>query len=162
MTDAHMQSSPDHPGVIAPPPLIYVGVLGLALLLDWMAGGPGFGLPYVPRMILAALLLIVGAAIQIAGGTRFMAAKTNIHPWKPSKSVVTTGIFRYTRNPMYLGMALIYVSLSLLADSVLALAGLPVALAIMHYGVIKREEHYLEIKFGEVYRDYKSRTRRWI
>jgi protein-S-isoprenylcysteine O-methyltransferase Ste14 len=162
MTENRMQSKPDHPGIIAPPPLIYIGVLGFALLLDWIVVGPSLGLPYLLRMILATLLLVVGASIDIAGGSRFIAAKTNIHPWKPSKSVVTTGIFRYTRNPMYLGMALIYASLCLFANSAIALAGLLPALALIEYGVIRREERYLEAKFEEQYRAYTRQVRRWI
>ena len=102
-----------------------------------------------------------GLALPLAGGTRFMASKTNIHPWKPATTIVTSGIFRYTRNPMYLGMALIYAALSLFADSLIALAGLPVALVLMHYGVIAREERYLEEKFGEPYRQYTRKVRRW-
>ena len=113
-------------------------------------------------MVLAAALLIPGVALAIAGRARFLAAKTNVHPWKPATTVVTSGVFGYTRNPMYLGMTLIYAALSLLADSAIALAGLPVALVIMRYGVIAREERYLEAKFGDVYRQYKRQVRRWI
>jgi protein-S-isoprenylcysteine O-methyltransferase Ste14 len=162
MSDTQTPSRPDHPGVIAPPPLIYLGVLLLAFAVDWVVAGPGLGLPVGLRMVAATVLLIAGLALPLAGGARFKASKTNIHPWKPATSVVRSGVYGYTRNPMYLGMAVIYAALSLFGNSLIALAGLPLALAIMHYGVIAREERYLESKFGAEYRAYKSAVRRWL
>jgi protein-S-isoprenylcysteine O-methyltransferase Ste14 len=151
----------DIPGVIARPPLIYLGVLALAIALDWALTGPGLGLPYELRIAAGTILLIAGLCLIVAAATLFNAAKTNIQTGKPTTAIVTTGIYRYTRNPIYLGMALIYTALSLFADSFIGLAGLPVALVIVHYGVIAREERYLEVKFGQPYRDYKARVGRW-
>ena len=162
MTDTNISSRQDNAGVIAPPPLIFIGVLTLALALDWMLSGPGFGWSYELRMAASAIFLVAGLALIVAAALRFSIAKTNIPPWKPSTAIVTTGVYRYTRNPMYLGMALIYATLCLFADSVIGLAGLPVALVVMHYGVIAREERYLEAKFGESYREYVERVRRWL
>lgn len=161
MAQTDLSSHPDNAGVIAPPPLIFVGVVAIALAIDWLIGGPRLGISFGTRMLIATILLIPGGALLFAAGARFSAAKTNIPPWKPSIALVTSGIYRYTRNPMYLGMALVYVALSVFADSLIALAGLPVALAAMYYGVIAREERYLEVKFGERYRQYKREVRRW-
>jgi protein-S-isoprenylcysteine O-methyltransferase Ste14 len=162
MTEISQSPGTDRPGVIAPPPLIYLGVLVLALLHAWLVGAPGFGLPFWGRMALGAIFALGGLAPILAAGKRFTEAGTNIQPWKPSTALVTTGVYRYSRNPIYLGMALIYVGLSLFADSLLALAWLPLALIIIHLGVIRREERYLEAKFGEEYRAYRGRVRRWI
>ena len=162
MAHTDTSSQPDNAGVIAPPPLIFVGVLAIALAIDWLIGGPHLGLSFGLRMLIATILLAPGGALLFAAGARFSATKTNIPPWKPATALVTTGIYRYTRNPMYLGMALAYAALSLFADSLIALAGLPVALAVMHYGVIAREERYLEAKFGAEYQAYKNVVRRWI
>jgi protein-S-isoprenylcysteine O-methyltransferase Ste14 len=162
MAQTDTSSQPDNAGVIAPPPLIFVGVLAIALAIDWLIAGPSLGMSYGLRMLMATILLIPGAALLFAAGAGFSAAKTNIPPWKPSTALVTSGIYRYTRNPMYLGMALAYAGLSVFADSLIALLGLPVALAVMHYGVIAREERYLEQKFGAEYRSYKSAARRWL
>jgi protein-S-isoprenylcysteine O-methyltransferase Ste14 len=162
MAAMHQASDKDNPGVIAPPPLIFIGVLLLALAFDWLVSGPGFGLPFSGRMALGAVLTLAGLAPILAASKRFAKAGTNVQPWKPSTALVTTGVYRYSRNPIYLGMALIYVGLSLFADSVLALAWLPLALIIMFNGVIRREERYLEGKFGEAYRAYRGRVRRWI
>ena len=162
MAQTDTSSQRDNAGVIAPPPLIFLGVLAIALAIDWLIAGPSLGMSYGLRMLMAAILLIPGAALLFAAGARFSAAKTSIPPWRPSTALVTTGIYHYTRNPMYLGMTLAYVALSLFADSLIALLALPVALAVMHRGVIAREERYLEGKFGESYRAYMGQVRRWI
>jgi protein-S-isoprenylcysteine O-methyltransferase Ste14 len=162
MTSTTEAGKRDVAGVIAPPPLVYLGFLLAALGLDWLIGGPALPFPDSLRLVLATMLLTLGGALLIAAGARFTAANTAMPPWKPTTAIVTTGIYRYTRNPMYLGMALIYAGLSLFADSVIALAGLPMALMVMRYGVIAREERYLEGKFGAEYREYKSAVRRWL
>ena len=162
MAATHQASDKNHPGVIAPPPLIFIGVLLLALAFDWLVSGPGFGPSYMGRMVAGGVLCLGGLALILAAAKRFTDEGTNIQPWKPSTALVTTGVYRYSRNPIYLGMALIYVGLSLFADSILALAWLPLALIIMYNGVIRREERYLEAKFGEAYRAYRGRVRRWI
>jgi protein-S-isoprenylcysteine O-methyltransferase Ste14 len=161
MTDANISSGQDNAGVVARPPLIYLGVLALAIALDWALTGPGLGLPYELRIAAGAILLVAGLCLIVAAATLFNTAKTNIQTGKPTTAIVTSGVYRYTRNPIYLGMALIYTALSLFADSLIGLAGLPVALVIVHYGVIAREERYLEVKFGQPYRDYKQQVGRW-
>jgi protein-S-isoprenylcysteine O-methyltransferase Ste14 len=151
-----------HAGVIVPPPLIYAGVLAFALAVDYAVEGPGTGIPWTARMVLGGALFAVGLAVPLVASAQFRIADTDVRPWKPSSTLVTTGIYRYTRNPMYIGMTLIFAALALLADSVIALVLLPPLLILMTVAVIKREEHYLEITFGEEYRRYKRRVRRWI
>lgn len=162
MSGAEDDAEKDHPGVIAPPPLIYGGVLLAGFGLDRLLAGPGFGLPSEWRMIAGLGLAIAGMLVIIVAAVQFRRARTNIEPWKPTNAIVTTGVYAISRNPIYLGMALGYIGLCLLGDSVIALILLPLALAIIQYGVIVREEHYLEIKFSQSYRDYKKRVRRWI
>ncbi len=152
----------DHPEIVAPPPLIFGGVLVVALALDWLENGPGFGLPYFALMIAGIGLTILGLILVLAAGAQFRREQTNVSPWKPSLVLITTGVYSLSRNPIYIGIAISYVGLSLLADSVIALVGLPIALAIIRFGVIEREEHYLEVRFGDAYRQYKARTRRWV
>jgi protein-S-isoprenylcysteine O-methyltransferase Ste14 len=112
--------------------------------------------------VTAGALILVGLAVPLVASAQFRVAGTEVRPWKPSTALVTSGMYRYTRNPMYVGMTLIYAGLSLLANSVIALAFLPPLLVLITYAVIKREEHYLEVSFGEPYREYKQRVRRWI
>jgi protein-S-isoprenylcysteine O-methyltransferase Ste14 len=160
------EAEKDHADVRVPPPLIYIGMLALALGLDLAVDGPRLtatvGLPESSRYIAGFALFVIGLALPISAVTLFRSAGTEVRPWKPSTALVTTGIYRFTRNPMYLGMAFVYAGLSVLADSAIALIALAPLLVIVTYAVIKREEHYLEVTFGEPYRVYKRKVRRWI
>ncbi|WP_088347002.1 MULTISPECIES: isoprenylcysteine carboxylmethyltransferase family protein [Rhodomicrobium] len=152
----------DHSGVVAPPPLIYFGVLALGLTAGWAAGEPGIGLPLLWRLALGAIFAVPGIMLIVSASHRFQDAGTNVEPWRPSTALVTAGVYRFTRNPIYVGMALVYIGLCIFADSLVAIAWLPAALLIVHHGVIRREERYLEAKFGEAYLAYKGSVRRWV
>jgi protein-S-isoprenylcysteine O-methyltransferase Ste14 len=88
--------------------------------------------------------------------------ETNMDPYKPATAVVTGGPFRFTRNPLYLSMTLIYGGIAAVANALPAALLLPIVLRLMRRGVIEREERYLERKFGDEYIEYKVRTPRWI
>jgi protein-S-isoprenylcysteine O-methyltransferase Ste14 len=94
--------------------------------------------------------------------TTMVRARTTFNPWVASTAVVSSGPFAFTRNPIYVGDALIYVGCAVIFDSLFALLLLPLVLAIVYLGVISREEAYLERKFGATYMDYKCRVRRWL
>lgn len=162
MSEPAPEAEQDHAGVIIPPPLIFVAVLALGLAIDLLADGPGLGLPDVPRYVAGAALFVIGMALALTASAGFRVAGTDVRPWKASTALVTSGLYRYTRNPMYLGLTLVYAGLSLFADSVIALILIVPLLVIITYSVIKREEHYLAVKFGEEYRRYKSKVRRWF
>jgi protein-S-isoprenylcysteine O-methyltransferase Ste14 len=153
-------SAGDTAGVIAPPPLIYLGALGIGLGLD-AAIGTG-SLPSPVARPAGSALLIAGAGLLGSFARAFLGAETPIDPYTPSTAIVTNGPFRLTRNPAYLGMALAYAGIAIIANAPWALGPLPVAIAIIDRGVIAREERYLERKFGSPYTDYKRRVRRWI
>jgi protein-S-isoprenylcysteine O-methyltransferase Ste14 len=89
-------------------------------------------------------------------------AGTNVDPREPTTTIVTGGPYRFTRNPLYLSMTLVYAGITALANALPAALLLPAVLAFMRRGVIEREERYLERKFGDEYMDYKARVRRWI
>jgi protein-S-isoprenylcysteine O-methyltransferase Ste14 len=150
-------------GRLTRPPLLYLGclVLGLALdhllplplsfpestLIGWTAGGG---------------LILIGVAIMAAGARNFSRAATPVPSNQPVRALVTTGIHGWSRNPIYAGMLLLYAGIGIAARSpwVLILA-LPLVI-ILRYGVVAREETYLERRFGDAYRDYKARVRRWL
>ena len=153
-------SKQDTPGVIAPPPLIYLAALVIGLGLGYLAPTP-----FLPRSLaygLGAVLILIGAWIIISARRMMQRAGTAIKPTIPTTALVTTGPFHFTRNPLYVGATLIYVGIAVAARSFWALALLLVALAVMQRGVIDREERYLERKFGADYVRYKERVRRWI
>jgi protein-S-isoprenylcysteine O-methyltransferase Ste14 len=162
MSEPSPELEQKHAGVVVPPPLIYAGTLMLTLAIDYAIDGPGLGIDWMFRMAMAVGFVVLGLAIALIPTVQFKQADTDVRPWKPSTALVTTGVYRYTRNPMYVGMSLLYAGLALFADSVIALAFLPALIALITQFVIKREEHYLEITFGEDYRAYKQRVRRWV
>lgn len=150
-------------GGIRRPPFLYLAclVLGFALerllplpltfpdvtLLRWTAGGG---------------LILLGVAIIAAGVRGFSRAATPVPSNRPVRALVTTGIHGWSRNPIYVGMFLLYAGIGIAARSswVLILA-VPLVI-ILRYGVVAREETYLERRFGDAYRDYKARVRRWL
>jgi protein-S-isoprenylcysteine O-methyltransferase Ste14 len=154
------RETPDNPGVIAPPPLIYAGALAIGLLANRL-----YPIAFLPRGLSRVLgwPLIVGGPVVGSLGLREMKrADTNVDPREPTTAIVTGGPYRFTRNPLYLSMTLIYAGITALANALPAALLLPVVLHIMRRGVIEREESYLERKFGDEYLDYKARVRRWI
>lgn len=153
-------SRKDTAGVIAPPPLVYLAFLGAGFGLHrWHA------LNILPFPIPSGFgWTLIGAALCFFAWSRRTMTKrgTPLNPYKPSTTVVPDGPYRFTRNPIYLCMTAVYLGVVLLLNALWPLLLLPVALAVVHFGVILREERYLEAKFGDAYREYKARVRRWI
>ena len=153
----------DTAGVIAPPPLIALATAALGLALDWLL--PAYVLTVLlawpARIAIAATLFAASAALAIPAILAFRTRGTHVEPWRPATALVSHGIFRYLRNPMYVGLALGVggIAVALASDWTLVLL-LPAAF-VMHYGVVRREERYLAAKFGEPYRDYLRRVPRY-
>jgi protein-S-isoprenylcysteine O-methyltransferase Ste14 len=151
---------PDTAGVVAPPPLIYLAGLAAGFGLEALL--PGTSLPGVIRWAPGGVFVAAGLVLLGSFNTAFARKGTAVEPWKPTTAIVTGGPYRLTRNPAYLGMALMYVGIALLGDALWALVPLPFVLAVIDRMVIAREERYLERKFGREYLDYKGTVRRWI
>ena len=155
-----MSGPPDVAGVIARPPLLYLGSLIVAIGLDRLFPAP---LPeHALRLPLAVLLAVTGLGLLAACFLRFKAAGTNVPTWMPTTALVIEGPYRFSRNPIYLALTLIYLGLGIGYGSLWPLVLLAPLLIVMRYGVIGREERYLEGKFGDAYRAYLSSVRRWI
>ena len=150
----------DVPGVIALPPLLYGGAFVLVLALDWLMPWPLYAHPARPWI--GAALCALGIATVLWGSVTMHRAGTNVLPNRPATALVTRGPFRYSRNPLYVGLYAAFLGLSYLVQSGWGLLlFVPLAL-VMHYGVILREERYLERKFGEAYRTYRASVRRYL
>ncbi|MBB5015497.1 methyltransferase family protein [Rehaibacterium terrae] len=164
MSEHDNDSDDATPGVRFPPPLIFLlGLLaGIGLeymLFDWTLVRPErlFWLRLLALGFAAAAAWLLVAAL---GG--FRRQGNDPRPWREDSALVVEGIYRHTRNPMYVGMALAYVAIATWLNTLWPLLTLgPVLFAIRHY-VIAREEAYLERRFGEAYRDYCRRVRRWM
>jgi protein-S-isoprenylcysteine O-methyltransferase Ste14 len=155
-----MVTDQDTAGVVAPPPLIFLAGLIVGFALEALL--PGVDLPALVEWVLGGLLVVAGLGLLVWFNTLFNRTGTAVEPWKPTTAIVTSGPYRFTRNPAYLGMALTYVGIAAMSSAVWVLLPLPVVLAVVDRGVIAREERYLERKFGEEYMAYKRRVRRWI
>ncbi|MBI3596308.1 MAG: isoprenylcysteine carboxylmethyltransferase family protein [Nitrospirae bacterium] len=150
----------DTAGIIAPPPLIYAAGLAAGLLSH--AALP-FHIPSSTLAVALGLCLIgVGILLAVAGFRTMGRAHTNVNPYEPTTALATDGPFRFTRNPLYLSLTLLYGGIALFANLPWAILLLPIVLLIMRRGVIDREERYLEQKFGEDYLRYKRSVRRWL
>ena len=147
-------------GVIARPPLLFLGALLSGFVADRLlpfsfAIRGGGWLP-------GSLLILLGVALAAAGIGNFTRAATPVPTNQPTRALVTTGIHGWTRNPIYLGMFLVYGGIGMAARSPWTLVlMLPLAITV-RYGVVAREEAYLERRYGDSYRDYKARVRRWL
>jgi protein-S-isoprenylcysteine O-methyltransferase Ste14 len=150
----------DSPGVLVIPPLAYIVTLAVGLVAHLLRPVPV--LPALPARILGVLLFLASAMISIPARRAMHRAGTNIRPDQPTLAIVTDGPFRYTRNPLYLSITILYIAISLLVNALWPLLLLVPLLVLMQEGVIKREERYLEVKFGEPYTSYKARVRRWL
>jgi protein-S-isoprenylcysteine O-methyltransferase Ste14 len=158
-----MNDKRDNAGVITPPPLLAAAAIVIGLLLDRFL--PAYVLTVLltlpARLVIAAILFATSAALAIPALLAFRAAGTHVEPWKPSSAMVTGGIFAWLRNPMYVGLALFLAGLSIALASDWMLVMTVVFALVMHFGVVKREERYLETKFGDAYRGYKARVPRY-
>ena len=148
------------PGVIAPPPVLYGAALIAALVLNWFWPLPIFRASVVRWLGIAVMAL--GLAVVLRVFRTMRAAGTNVDPRRPTTAIVTTGLFRFSRNPIYVGLTLTYLGLTLAFNTWWGLVLLVPVLMTMHRGVVLREERYLEQTFGEQYRQYYCRVRRYL
>lgn len=144
------------PRVLVSPPLIFAGLLGAGLVID--GNWHDFGLPQLFAIaLLVAALLLIGSALDL-----FRRAHTRPEPWQPASSLVVSGTYRFTRNPMYLGMAMLSLAVAIFFQSVAGSVLTLIALGLIDRFVVRREEAYLERRFGNPYRSYKQQVRRWL
>lgn len=153
------------PGVKFPPPLLFVG----GLVVAWFLGSRVYNLPMFPLSVppivfraLGYLFVLVGVGIAGWGMVTFARAHTAIIPSKPAASLVDTGPYRFTRNPMYTGMTIAYLGVAVHLNSGWSILLLPLVLFLLHRFVIRREERYLSAAFGETYDAYRAQVKRWV
>src|SRR5213083_1813557 len=150
----------ERPGVPIAPPLLFILPIVASLVMEWLV--PTTFTQGVFRWNLGAIFFVAGLALNIVGFVTQKRAGTDPIPFHPSTRIVTHGPYRFSRNPMYIGLALCTLGLAFLVDCAWMLLAVPIALVLIDRLVVTREERYLERKFGEEYLSYKRRVRRWI
>jgi protein-S-isoprenylcysteine O-methyltransferase Ste14 len=150
----------DRPGVPIAPPLLFVIPILASLALEWLA--PTSFVHGSFRWMFGTLLVVAGIALNVGGFMTQKRAGTDPIPFNPSTRIVAHGLYRFTRNPMYLGFALWTLGIAILVDSGWLLLAVPIGLVLIDRIVVVREERYLDRKFGEEYLVYKRRVRRWF
>ena len=151
----------DGAAVYIPPPFLFVIPIGLGISL-----GRSFPLPFpledtLLRTALGTISGLLGVLLIGLGFLQFRRTRQAPEPWKPTPEIIRDGIYRYTRNPMYLGMSLLQVGFGIARGNFWIIAFVFVSIAAVQYLAILPEEAYLERKFGEEYLTYKASAGRW-
>jgi protein-S-isoprenylcysteine O-methyltransferase Ste14 len=156
MTDGTPRSA----GAVAPVPVVFLGGFVLGVVVNLFI--PLRIWPSVWIQVIGIVPLGVGIWLLASSREAFRRHKTPLMPWEPSVELVQDGPYRYSRNPVYLSFALMYLGASLVVNSTLLLVVLALLLFLFDRTQIPREERYLAERFGEAYALYKSKVRRWI
>lgn len=157
------EPAPNNPGVHFPPPTLFVVGFLIAIALDrWMISLRLGGVSRASLLITGWVLIVTGLLVLLWALLTFARARTAILPSRPARTIVATGPFRYSRNPMYVAFSAVYIGLALLMSMAWPLLLLPLVLLGLYALVIRREERYLGHAFGDEYAAYRSRVRRWL
>lgn len=154
------ETTDDHPGVVIFPPLLFVICVACGALAYLVFP---FRLALAPWIrSLGGALVLAAIAFALWGQQTMRAAGTNIRPDEPATAIVSDGPFAFTRNPLYLSLLAMFAGIGVASASLTFLAVIVPLALVLHYGVVLPEERYLEAKFGDTYRAYRARVRRWI
>ena len=150
----------DNAGVLTPPPIVYLAGLLIGFLIHYF-----YPIAFLPKSLavwIGISLILVSIPISLIAVLAFRRAQTSLDVRKTTTAIVTDGIYRLSRNPMYVSLALLYLGIGCWVNALWILLLIVPVLVVVDRGIIKREEQYLERKFGAEYVRYKSEVRRWI
>lgn len=157
-----MESKKDHPGVYIPPPLFYIATFLVAVLIQKLVPLNKDFFYTATSKIIGLIIILIGLFFNLPALRQFFKTKNTLVTIKPANSLQTAGIYSVSRNPMYISLLLFYTGLSFIIGNLWHLILLPVLFLIVQEYIIKREEKYLERRFGQQYYDYKTKVRRWL
>ena len=153
----------DRPPVAVFPPIIPLSALAIACGLQWLTPlGLIASIEQGWRIAFGATIVIAGLLVTLTGRRALVRHGTNVNPLKPSTALVTDGVYRWTRNPLYVGMLAGLCGIAFIFSLDWLLLLIIPSWTIMHFAVVRREEQYLEQKFGDEYRRYKARVPRYV
>ena len=156
-----MADTADNAHVMIRPPLAWGLAVLAGLALNWLVPWP-FLPADLPAGWLGAMVFVLALALVAWAIVTITRAGSNVPTNRPTTTIVESGPYRFTRNPIYLGMFLGLIGLAIALDNLWLLLTLGPFALVIRYGVVTREEAYLDRKFGDVYRAYRSRVRRWL
>lgn len=156
-----MTDPADTANVVIRPPLAWALAVLAGLAMQWVVSLPFMPAP-VPAGWVGGMVFVLALALIAWAIATITRAGSNVPTSMPTTAIVEAGPYRFTRNPIYLGMFLGLVGLAIAFDSLWLLAMLVLFALVIRYGVVAREEAYLERKFGDAYRHYRARVRRWL
>jgi protein-S-isoprenylcysteine O-methyltransferase Ste14 len=154
---------PDRAAVIAPPPLLMLLCIAAGAIIDHFK--PFLiirDLDFVPRVAICIAILLVAAGLVFTAIRQFVTHHEHPSPYEPTNAIVSTGVYRFTRNPIYVGFLIVVIAAAVGFNSFWVLLSIVPLFLLLQFGVVLREEKYLSTKFGTAYDDYRSRVRRWI
>jgi protein-S-isoprenylcysteine O-methyltransferase Ste14 len=157
-----MENKNDNPGIYIPPPLLYVATFFAAVLIQRLLPLNKTFFNTTTSKVIGAVIILIGLFFNFPALRQFFKTKNTVVTIKPANSLQTTGIYSVTRNPMYISLLLFYTGLSFIFGNWWNLVLLPILILIVQQYVIKREEKYLDRRFGQQYFDYKAKVRRWL
>jgi protein-S-isoprenylcysteine O-methyltransferase Ste14 len=152
----------DGAAVRVPPPLVYLGAVVAGVLVHWLWLPARLTLPPGARVALTAVVALLGLSLMGGAIRLFRRSGQDPKPWEPTPEIISTGVYRFTRNPMYVGMALLQIAIGIGLANGWVLALVPFVLVLVYGTAVRHEEAYLERKFGETYASYKRSVRRWL
>ena len=144
------------------PPFVYLGAVVLGGLLHGLVFPLPLNLRVALRIGVTVVTALLGVALVAAAIGLFRRTGQDPKPWESTPEIISTGIYRFTRNPMYVGMALLQTSIGIGFGNGWILALIPLVLVTIYAIAIRHEEAYLERKFGSTYLEYKRSVRRWL
>ncbi len=152
----------DHAGVYVPPPVIYVGFYFIAFFLQWILPINNSLMEKDATKFIGIIFFLVSIYLVLRGVKRFIQTGNTLVTMKPATSLQKEGIYKFTRNPMYFGLTGFYLGFTCFFGNWWHIILLPILIIVIQEYVIKREEKYLERKFGEEYKSYRENVRRWV
>ena len=161
MTQTTGPQEPVHPLWKIKPPLIGFALIGIGIGINFAATARIFPEGWI-QFAVGVPVIIAGLAFGLVANMTFRKMATDFSFSKPPSLIVQHGLFKISRNPMYVAMVVIVLGAMLVVNSAWSLLMVPVAFLYLQYGVIHREEQYLELWFGDEYRNYKTKVRRWV
>lgn len=151
----------DAAAVKVPPPLVYLAAIAVGFGLQYLWALP-LGLGFGARLVLALLIALAGCVLLGAAIRLFFKTGQHPEPWRSTPEIITHGVYRYTRNPFYVGFALIQLAVGVGFGNLWIILLVPVSCVGVFYTAIRQEEAYLTRKFGTPYLEYKQSVRRWL